>query len=91
VPSSAIFFGGMVVEGERRSCNCGGMAVAPLKFGGEMGICGTFWRENEINGGNYSFCGRHRGPARCFARFCFVRSPRPRLEKPRMAWVLRMD
>jgi hypothetical protein len=36
-PSSAIFFGGMVVDGERRSCNCGGMAVAPLKFGGENG------------------------------------------------------
>jgi hypothetical protein len=29
--SSAIFFGGMVVEGERRSCNYGGMA----DFGGE--------------------------------------------------------
>jgi hypothetical protein len=32
-PSSAIFFGGMLVERERRSCNCGGMA----DFGGENG------------------------------------------------------
>jgi hypothetical protein len=35
--SSAIFFGGMVVERKRRSCNCGGMVVAPPKFGGENG------------------------------------------------------
>jgi hypothetical protein len=27
-----------------------------------MGICGAFWRENKINGGNYSFCGPHHGP-----------------------------
>jgi hypothetical protein len=32
-PSSAIFFGGMVVEGERRSCNYGGME----EFSGENG------------------------------------------------------
>jgi hypothetical protein len=36
-PSSVIFFGGMVVEGKRRSCNYGRMAVAPPKFGGENG------------------------------------------------------
>jgi hypothetical protein len=32
-PSSAISFGGMVVEGERRSCHYGGM----VEFGGENG------------------------------------------------------
>jgi hypothetical protein len=41
--------------------------------------------------GNYPFSRRHRGPARCFARFRFVRSPRARLEKPGMAWAHRMD
>jgi hypothetical protein len=32
--------------------------------------------------GNYPFSRRHRGPARRFARFCFVRSPQARLGKP---------
>jgi hypothetical protein len=36
-PSSAIFLGSMVVEGKRRSCNYGVMAVAPPKFGGQNG------------------------------------------------------
>jgi hypothetical protein len=56
-----------------------------------MGICSAFWRENKINGGNYPFYDRHRGPARYFVRFCFIRSPRPRLGKPGMAWALWMD
>jgi hypothetical protein len=42
---------------------------------GRMGICGAFWRKTKLMAGNYPFCGRHRGPARCFARFCFVQSP----------------
>jgi hypothetical protein len=36
---------------------------------------GAFWRETKLMAGNYPSCGRHRGPARHFARFCFVRSP----------------
>jgi hypothetical protein len=56
-----------------------------------MGICGAFWRETKLMAGNYPSCGRHRGPARCFAHFCFVRSPRARLGKPGMAWARRMD
>jgi hypothetical protein len=40
-PSSVIFFGGMVVEVKRRSCNYGGIRR------GKMGICGAFWRETK--------------------------------------------
>jgi uncharacterized OB-fold protein len=47
--------------------------------------------ENKINGGNYPSCGRHRGPARRFACFCFVRSLRARLGKLGMVWALRID
>jgi hypothetical protein len=39
-PSSAIFFGGMVVEEKRRSCNCGGIRrgkwVYAAHFGGKQ-------------------------------------------------------
>jgi hypothetical protein len=42
-PSSAIFFGGMVVEGERRSCNCGGMA----DFGRENGYMRRILEEKQ--------------------------------------------
>jgi hypothetical protein len=42
-PSSAIFFGGMVVEGERRSCNCGGMT----DFGGENGYMRRILEEKQ--------------------------------------------
>jgi hypothetical protein len=52
---------------------------------GKMGICGVFWRETKLMAGNYPSSRRHRGPARRFARFCFVRSPRARLGKPGMA------
>jgi hypothetical protein len=41
--------------------------------------------------GNYPFSRRHRGPARRFVRFRFVRSPRARLGKLGMAWARRMD
>jgi hypothetical protein len=34
-PSAASFFGGMVVEGKRRSCNCGGRMAASPNFGGQ--------------------------------------------------------
>jgi hypothetical protein len=60
-------------------------------FGGEMGICGAFWRETELMAGNYPFSRRHRGPACRFAHFCFVRSPRARLGKLGTAWARRMD
>jgi hypothetical protein len=65
-----------------------------------FGKVDTFWtyqymrcilEGNEINGGELPFYHRHRGPARCFAHFCFVRSPRARLGKPRMACARRMD
>jgi hypothetical protein len=55
---------------------------------GKMGICGAFWRETELMAGNYPFSRRHRGPARRFAHFCFIRSPRARLRKPGLAgWM----
>jgi hypothetical protein len=60
-------------------------------FDREMGICSAFWREMELMAGNYPFSCQHRGPARRFARFCFVRSPRARLRKPGIAWARRMD
>jgi hypothetical protein len=60
-------------------------------FDGKMGICGAFWREAKLMEANYPSCGRHRGPARCFAHFCFVRSLRARLEKLGMVWTRRMD
>jgi hypothetical protein len=41
--------------------------------------------------GNYPFSRRHRGPARHFMRFRFVRRPRVRHEKPGMVWARRMD
>jgi hypothetical protein len=56
-----------------------------------MGICGAFWRETKLIAGNYPFSRRHHGPARRFARFHFVRSPRARLGKPGMVWAHRMD
>jgi hypothetical protein len=37
----------MVVEGKRRSCNCGGMAVAFPKFGGEMGYMQRILEEKQ--------------------------------------------
>jgi hypothetical protein len=58
---------------------------------GKMGICGAFWRETKLIAGNYPSSRRHRGPARRFARFCFIQSPRACLEKPGMAWTCRMD
>jgi hypothetical protein len=58
---------------------------------GKMGVCGTFWRKTKLMVGNYPSCRRHRGPARRFTCFYFVRSPRARLKKPGMAWVRRMD
>jgi hypothetical protein len=60
-------------------------------FGGENGYMRRILEGNKINGGELPFCRRHRGPARCFTRFCFVRSPRARLGKPGMAWTHRMD
>ena len=57
MPSMASFFGGMVVEGKRRICNCGGEWRLLLRnSAGKMVLCGAFWRENEINGGNNQFC-----------------------------------
>jgi hypothetical protein len=47
-----------------------------------MGTCAAFWRETKLIAGNYPSCRRHHGPARRFAHFCFIRSPRARLEKP---------
>jgi hypothetical protein len=64
-PSSAILFGGMVVGEKRRSCNCGG-------FRRGKWVYAAHFEGNEINGGELPFYRRHRGPARCFARFCFV-------------------
>jgi hypothetical protein len=43
----------MVVEGKRRSCNCGGNGGSSSKI--------RLWRENEMNGGNNQFCRRQRG------------------------------
>jgi hypothetical protein len=60
-------------------------------FGGKNGYMRRILEGNKINGGELPFCRRHRRPARCFARFCFVRSLRARLGKPRMAWARRMD
>jgi hypothetical protein len=60
-------------------------------FGGENGYIRRILEGNELMAGNYPFSRRHRGPARRFARFRFVRSPRARLGKPGMAWARRMD
>jgi hypothetical protein len=74
----------MVVGEKRRSCNCGG-------FWRGKWVYAAYFGGNKINGRELPFCRRHRGPARCFTRFCIVRSPRARLEKPGMAWARRMD
>jgi hypothetical protein len=58
--------------------------------GGNYPFCGIL-EGNETNGGNYPSCRRYRGPAQCFARFCFVWSHRARLKKSGMAWARRMD
>jgi hypothetical protein len=60
-------------------------------FGGENGYMRRILEGNEINGGELPFCRGHRGPARRFARFCFVRCPRARLGKPGIVWARRMD
>jgi hypothetical protein len=54
--SSAILFGGMVVEEKRRSYNCGRFRW------GKMGICGTFWRETKLMAGNYPSVADTVGP-----------------------------
>jgi hypothetical protein len=60
-------------------------------FGRENGYMPRILKGNKINGGELPFCRRHRGPARRFTRFYFVRSPRACLGKPGMAWARRMD
>jgi hypothetical protein len=60
-------------------------------FGGENRYMRQILEGNEINGGELPFCRRHRGPARRFAHFCFIRSPRARLGKLGMVWARRMD
>jgi hypothetical protein len=57
----------------------------------ENGYMRRILEGNEISGGELPFCRRHRGPARRFARFYFVRSPRARLGKPGIALARRMD
>jgi hypothetical protein len=51
-------------------------------------------RQSNVDGEQrvpWPFSRRYRGPARRFARFCFVRSPRARLGKPGTSWARRMD
>jgi hypothetical protein len=61
-PSSAILFGGMVVEEKRRSCYCG-------EFRREKGYMRRILEGNEINGGELPFLSptpRTRSPFRAF-------------------------
>jgi hypothetical protein len=60
-------------------------------FGGENGYMRRILEENEINGGELPFLSPTPRARSTFHMFCFVRSPRARLEKPGMAWARRMD
>jgi hypothetical protein len=44
-------------------------------FGGENGYMRRILEGNKLMMGNYPSSRQHRGPARRFAHFCFVRSP----------------
>jgi hypothetical protein len=68
-----------------------GGAATVGDFGGENGYMRCILEGNEINGGELPFLSLTPRPARRFARFCFVRSPRTRIGKPGMAWARRMD
>jgi hypothetical protein len=61
-------------------------------FSGENGYMRCILEGNEISGGELPFLSpTHHGPARRFAHFCFVWSPRACLGKSGMAWARRMD
>jgi hypothetical protein len=72
-PSSAILFGGMVVEEKRRSCNCGG-------FRPEKGYMRRILEGNKINGGELPFLSPTPRARSTFRAFLF------RLESPSAPW-----
>jgi hypothetical protein len=61
-----------------------GGAATVGDFGGENRYMRCILEGNEINGGELPFLSPTPRAARRFARFCFVWSPRARLEKPGM-------